>query len=268
MMKRVLTPVLTLLLLVVTFETSAWGTLGHCTIAEIAERNLTANAKKNIAEYTNGAPLSSYAMWMDKVGKDPVLGRKGATRGWHASIVDQNCNTSQELRNARRKGRDAATGLLELEKVLLDRKNQTDSVVMFALKCAIHMVGDLHCPSHLRYTDNSNGGSFSIYFFGKKRSLHATWDWAIIQRKYKRTGWVEFADDIDNYSPKQIKRATKGWVEDWLEDAARDIRPTVGTVSKGDYLEEEFFNKSYKLSVLEIQKAGYRLAKYLNTTFK
>lgn len=252
----------------VSFEVMAWGTLGHCTIAEIAERNLTPKAKANIKVYTKGEPLSSYAMWMDQIGKDPVLGRKGATRGWHASIVDENCHTSQELRDARRKGRDSATGLLELEKVLLDRQNQSDSVVMFALKCAIHMVGDMHCPSHLRYTDNRNDGDFNIYFFGKKMSLHSAWDWAIIQRKYKRTGWEKFANDIDNYTPKQIKRATRGWVEDWLEDAARDIRPTVGTVSKGDYLDEEFFEKSYALSVLEIQKAGYRLAKYLNTVFK
>ena len=267
-MRKFLTSVLTLLLSVVTFEVSAWGTLGHCTIAEIAERNLTPEAKANIKVYTNGEPLSSYAMWMDQVGTDPVLGRKGATRGWHASIVDENCNTSQELRDARRKGRDSATGLLELEKILSERKNHTDSVVMFALKCVIHMVGDMHCPSHLRYTDNSNEGSFNVYFFDKKRSLHSVWDWDVIQRKYKSTGWVKFADDADSYSKKQIKRVTNGWVEDWLEDAARDIRPIVGTVSKGDYLEQEFFDTAFPLADLEIQKAGYRLAKYLNTVFK
>lgn len=264
-MKRVL---ITAIAIMATLNVMAWGTLGHCTIAEIAERHLTPKAKANIEVYTKGAPLSSYAMWMDAVGKDPVLGRKGATRGWHASIVDQNCKTSQELRNKHRKGRDSATGLLELEKVFADRKNQTDSVVMFALKCAIHMVGDMHCPSHLRYTDNNNGGGFSVYFFGKKRSLHTVWDWALIQRKYKRSAWVEFANDIDTFGKKKIKRATQGWVEDWLEDAARDVRPSIDWVTKGDYLEDEFYNKAVVLAELELQKSGYRLAKYLNTVFK
>ena len=73
--------------LVASLNAMAWGTLGHCTIAEIAERNLTAKAKANIEAYTKGAPLASYAMWMDRVGNDPVLGRKGATKGWHASLV-------------------------------------------------------------------------------------------------------------------------------------------------------------------------------------
>ncbi len=267
-MKRIFTSLLSFLLLTVTFEVSAWGTLGHCTIAEIAERNLTSEAKKNIAKYTNGAPLSSYAMWMDHIGKDPVLGRKGATRGWHASIVDSNCNTSQELRNARRKGRDSATGLLELEKVLLDRKNQTDSVVMFALKCVIHMVGDMHCPSHLRYTDCSNSGGFKVQYYGKEASLHSVWDWRIIQRGRKRSSWVSYADQLDTYSKKQIKRSTAGWVEDWLEDAARDIRPTIHRVKKGDVLGDEFQDEAVPLAELEIRKSGYRLAKYLNTVFK
>lgn len=267
-MKRFFIPTLTLLLSIIALDASAWGTLGHCTIAEIAERNLTEKAKANIEKYTKGEPLSSYAMWMDHIGKDPVLGRKGATRGWHASIVDSNCQTSQELRNKHRKGRDSATGLLELEKTLLDRKNQSDSVVMFALKCAIHMVGDMHCPSHLRYTDCSNGGGFKVQYYGKEASLHSVWDWRIIQRGRKRSSWVSYADKLDTYSKKQIKRATAGWVEDWLEDAARDIRPTIRQVKKGDVLGKEFQEAARPLAEMEIQKSGYRLAKYLNTVFK
>ena len=74
-MKRFFIPTLTLLLSIIALDASAWGTLGHCTIAEIAERNLTEKAKANIEKYTKGEPLSSYAMWMDHIGKDPVLGR-------------------------------------------------------------------------------------------------------------------------------------------------------------------------------------------------
>lgn len=265
-MKRFLVAVVAL---IATLDVMAWGTLGHCTIAEIAERNLTPQAKANIKEYTKGEPLSSYAMWMDRVGKDPVLGRDGATKGWHASIVDEKCKTSQEIRDKHRGGRDSATGLLELEKVLSGRKNHSDSVVMFALKSAIHMVGDMHCPSHLRYTDNKNGGGFYIYYFGKKVSLHSAWDYSIIQRKFKKKAWVAFAEHLDTYNSKKIKKTTKGWVEDWLEDAGRDIRPTLGWgIGEYDKLDDEFDKKAYPLAELEIRKAGYRLAKYLNTVFK
>ncbi|MBR4969552.1 MAG: S1/P1 nuclease [Alistipes sp.] len=255
--------------LFVTFNTMAWGTLGHNTIAELAERNLTPQAKANIEKYTKGEPLASYAMWMDKIGKDPILGRKGATRGWHASIVDADYKTSQEIRDKYRNGRDSATGLLELEKIFLDRKNHTDSVVMFALKCAIHMVGDMHCPAHLRYTDNKNGGGFTVYYFGRKVSLHSAWDYSIIQRRYSKKNWAAFAEHLDTYNKKQIKKCTAGWVEDWLEDAGRDVRPYLDWgISAGDSLDEEFDKKAYSLAEKEIRKSGYRLAKYLNTVFK
>lgn len=255
--------------LIAALDVMAWGTLGHCTIAEIAERNLTPKVKANIEVYTKGNSLASYAMWMDRVGKDPVLGRKGATRGWHASLVDENCKTSQEMRNKYRKGRDSATGLLEMQKVLSGRKNHSDSVVMFALKSAIHMVGDMHCPAHLRYTDNKNACWFDVYYHGKKMLLHTAWDNNIPQRKFKREAHREFADHLNTLNKKQVKKATNGWVEDWLEDAGRSVRPTLSWgVRKGDSLGDEFDKKAYPLAESQIQKAGYRLAKYLNTVFK
>ena len=265
-MKRLLIVAVALLS---TLDVMAWGTLGHCTIAEIAERNLTEKAKANIEVYTKGNPLASYAMWMDNVGKDPVLGRQGATKGWHASIVNEKCKTSQAIRDKYRGGRDSATGLLELQKVLSGRKNHTDSVVMFALKSSIHMVGDMHCPSHLRYTDNKNGGGFKVNYRGKKISLHSVWDYSVIQRRFKKSAWSAYADCLNTYNKKQIKKATKGWVEDWLEDAGRDIRPSLDWgISKGSKLGGEFDKKALPLAELELQKAGYRLAKYLNTVFK
>ncbi len=261
--------VIAALALVVTFNAMAWGGLGHRTVAEIAERNLTKKAKTNIEKYTKGAPLSSYAMWMDKVGKDPVLGRKGATKGWHASLVVANCETSQELRDKYRKGRDSATGLLQMAKVLSNRKNESDSMVMFALKSAIHMVGDMHCPAHLRYTDNKNTCWFKVNYHGKKVLLHSAWDNDIVQLKYNKTDWVAFAKHLDTYNKKQKKKAANGWVDEWLEDAARDIRPTLSWgVVKGDHLDSEFDAKAYPLAELQIRKAGYQLAKYLNTVFK
>ena len=255
--------------LVATLDVMAWGTLGHCTIAEIAERNLTPKAKANIEKYTKGNPLASYAMWMDRVGKDPVLGRKGATRGWHATIVDENCKTSQQLRNEKRKGRDAVTGLLDLEKMLAQREQLSDSVVMFALKSIIHMVGDMHCPSHMRYTDNRNTCWFDVYYHGQKILLHSVWDNNVFQSKFKKEAYRDYADHLNTYSKKQIKKAANGWVEDWIEDAARDVRPTLDWgVRKGDNVGVEFDQKAIPLAELQLQKAGYRLAKYLNKVFK
>lgn len=262
-MKKVL---IVAIALIASVEALAWGGLGHRTVAEIAERNLTPKAKANIEKYTGGTPLWKYSTWMDTLKDQPVF--KEATRGWHASIVDANCKTSQELRDKHRQGRDAVTGLLELEQLLKKREKLSDSVVMFAIKSMIHMVGDMHCPAHLRYTDNRNEGKFTVYTNNKKTSLHSVWDSSVLSYKHRKWNCEKYADKLNTYNKKQIKKVTRGWVEDWLEDAGRDIRPTIEWVSKGDNLTSEFYEKAQPLAHLEVQKAGYRLAKYMNTLFK
>ena len=254
------------LALLINFDVAAWGGLGHRTIAEIAERHLTPQAKANIEKYTNGTPLADYAVWMDQVRKTPEY--KKATAGWHASIVDERCRTSQKLRDERRKGRDAVTGILTLSEQLKNRQELSDSTVMFAIKCLVHMVADFHCPSHLRYTDCNNSGNEEITYLGKEMILHKAWDTAVIAYSHKKWTYKQYADKLDSYTPRQIKAVTKGWAEEWLEDAARDIRPSIYWVKEGDVLGEKFTKKALPLAELEIQKAGYRLAKVLNTLFK
>lgn len=262
------TLILALVLSITTsLSASAWGSFGHRTIAEIAERNLTAEAKANIEKYTKGTPLYEYAVWMDWVRKhDPH--HAAATRGWHASIVDEHCKTSQELRNKHRKGRDTVTGLLGLEALLKDREKLSDSVVMFALKSIIHMVGDMHCPAHLRYADNNNDCKFPVKFFGKNRNYHSVWDTHVLTHEYKGWSYLEYATKLNKCKKGEIKRMTKGWFEDWLEEAGRDVRPTLTWVKPGDELGDDYQEKALPLAEMQVQKSGYRLAKTLNTIFK
>lgn len=262
-----LTLLVAVLAIFVSFEASAWGRIGHRTIAEIAERNLTPKAKANIEKYTQGTPLADYSLWMDQVRKDDEVSAH-ATRGWHASIVDSNCKTSQALRDKYRKGRDSVTGVIELGEMLKEREKLSDSVVMFALKSIIHMVGDMHCPAHIRFTDFENQGKFSIKFFGKKSTLHKVWDTSVLTRNYKGWTYGQYADKLNTLSKSEVKRTTKGWLEDWMEESGRQVRPVLRKVNQGDELDDEFMSWAYPLAESQTQKAGYRLAKVLNTFFK
>ena len=142
------------------------------------------------------------------------------------------------------------------------------AVVMFALKSIIHMVGDMHCPAHVRFVDFENQGKFPITFFGKKTTLHKVWDTSVLTRNYKEWGYQGYAQKLDNLSKKKIKKITEGWVEDWLEESGRDVRPHIYDVKEGDALSEEFMSWAYPLAESQAQKAGYRLAKVLNIFFK
>ena len=266
-MKRVTTILIALFAIIIVFDASAWGGFGHRTIAEIAERNLTPKAKANIEKYTKGTPLADYSVWMDMVRKEaPEYAH--ATRGWHASIVDTNCQTSQEIRDKYRQGRDAVTGILEFEEMFRHREKLCDSVVMFAIKCIVHMVGDMHCPAHVRFTDFENQGKFPLKFFGKKSTLHKLWDTSVLTRYHKGWSYKEYAQKLDNLSAREAKRITRGWVEDWLEESGRVVRPIIYDVNKGDSLNEEFMEWAYPMAESQARKAGYRLAKVLNVLFK
>ena len=95
-MRRVTTLAVVLLLLPqIAF---GWGRLGHRTIAEIAERNLTPKAKANIEKYTGGTPLWKYSLFVDEYRNHPDY--KKALEGFHASIADSDCTSPQIVATA------------------------------------------------------------------------------------------------------------------------------------------------------------------------
>ena len=62
-MKRILTLLCAVVLVV--SSASAWGRLGHATVAKIAENHLTKKAKKQITEYLHGESIVKWASYAD-----------------------------------------------------------------------------------------------------------------------------------------------------------------------------------------------------------
>ncbi len=57
---------------------------------------------------------------------------------------------------------------------LKDYRNMSDSLVRLNLMYVIHIVGDMHCPSHVKYAGCKSGRAD---LNGRKMSYHAMWDW-------------------------------------------------------------------------------------------
>ena len=123
-----------------------WGREGHETIAKIAERNLTKRAKKRIEKYLGGHSIVYYAKWMDEYRKTPEY---AYTDGWHTAPVDARLHYSDELLNPKRG--NAIYGLESAIRILENYREQSDSTVAVNLKYVIHLVGDMHCPTHVKY---------------------------------------------------------------------------------------------------------------------
>lgn len=261
--------VILIALMLLPYAAMAWGRIGHRTIAEIAERNLTPKAKANIEKYTGGEPLWKVSLWMDEVRNDEPY--KTATSGWHASIADSNCTSPQIVRDRYRNSNDGVTAMYDFREQLKNYRQMPDSAVLVAIKCMTHIVGDFHCPSHLRYVDAENKGRFAVKFFGKMTDLHKVWDSGVVGRYHKKWDHIQYADHLNTLSRKQIKEVTKGWAQEWFESAASDVRPAIYWVYDGkeiEVLEDKFMEKAGPLAEQQMQKAGYRLAKALNEIFK
>lgn len=243
----------------------SWGGLGHIAIQELALRHLAPEAAQVVANAGGLNPADSY--WMDIVSEDPPYNDK--FHGWHACIATPYCKSPLEVREEYRQCHDGVTALEKIREEMSDYRNLPDSIIHEAIKCIVHIVGDMHCPSHVRYTDASNTGKFVVFFNDEETSLHKVWDSSLIELMsgFDKEDASLYAAALDSWTDKQIAEVQKGWAQEWFEDVASDIRPTVGEVKKGDCLGKAWMKENIVLAEFELRKAGYRLAAALNEIF-
>ena len=240
-----------------------WGREGHETIAKIAERNLTKRAKKRIEKYLGGHSIVYYAKWMDEYRKTPEY---AFTDGWHTAPVDARLHYSDELLNPKRG--NAIYGLESAIRILENYREQSDSTVAVNLKYVIHLVGDMHCPTHVKYPDVKG---FNIYVDGRKLNYHGVWDSYVLDCNVRWSG-MEFQHILDRCTKREIKAITAGSVRDWFHDCAVYCRQIYVLAQpdqqfKSPDVWEDFLNPALPIAERQILYAGYRLAHVLNELF-
>ena len=154
-----------------------WGREGHETIAKIAERNLTKKAKKRIEKYLGGHSIVYFAKWMDEYRHTPEY---KFTNNWHTVPVNAELRYEDSMLAT---GGNAIYGLEQAIENLKNYRSLTDSAVEVNLKYIIHLVGDMHCPAHIKYTTHDT--KYDVLFEDKyhkphKFPIHSVWDNEII----------------------------------------------------------------------------------------
>ncbi|WP_295940743.1 S1/P1 nuclease [uncultured Alistipes sp.] len=241
-----------------------WGREGHETIAKIAERNLTKRARKRIEHYLGGHSIVYYAKWMDEYRHTPEY---AFTNDWHTVPVDASLRYDDSLLNPQ-KG-NAVYGLELAIANLENYRNLTDSAVSVNLKYIIHLVGDMHCPAHIKYTTHNM--KYDVMFEDKYRKphkfyVHHVWDNEIITttRIWSVTEWAE---ELDRASRQEKAAIAAGTARDWLHDSAVKCEVQFEWAKPDERLGQDFLNKAVPLVESQILSAGYRLARLLNELF-
>ena len=262
-MKRICACVL---LALSTLTTYAWGPMGHDVVAAIAEQNLTRKAKKNIEKLLDGHSIVFYSSWMDNIQNSPSWkGGYDKTKTWHYANVDKGLTyqTMQKNENG-----DVVSALTELTKQLTENyDNLTDSIRVDYVKMIVHMMGDMHCPKHIRYPEDQTIGYYKVKWRGRSVRYHDVWDGVFFEELHP-WGLVDCAEMLDDCNKSEIKAITAGNVYDWGVDIAKRAR-CVNEFKEGDVVDIHAFRNKYRnLAETAVRDAGYRLAAVFNEIFK
>src|SRR5574344_41473 len=238
-------------------DSFAWGKIGHDAITYTAECNLTPKAKKSIEQYLHHS-IVYYSSWMDDYRATPEYKQ---TTYWHMAAVYKELQYTDAVKSPN------GDVICELEKaieILKNYRNLDDSTVAVNIKYVIHMVADMHCPSHIYYPGINTG--YYITLKDKRCKYHSVWDTQVNELTH-RWYYTEWQQQLDRLSKKEQTEITKGTPREWFHQNAVNCKVIYEWAPANSNQNIDFLNKASKLSELQMIKAAYRLASILNQLF-
>lgn len=248
---------------------SAWGSRAHAAIAYIAEQHMTPKAKKTVNEILDGKSLVYYASWMDTYKPYMLIKYTDKNGNEKTRTIPHTFKVTMELTPRHDPPHEGVYTLNEAVANLRDYKNISDSLRLVSMQILAHLVGDIHCPGHVKYADGRDreiGHDIPVTFYGNPYSYHRLWDDVFVDKFCPGKSWTDLAYMADRASRKEIKEIQSGTIEDWAQDII-DSTKDIWYVQEGDELGLEYVTKYRDLAYRQIERAGLRLAKLLNDLF-
>ena len=262
----------------------AWGSLGHTTVAFIAQNFVSQNTKKfaqRILNDTSSNYLANVATWADSYRYEAegafssVLHYIDALDNppktcdiiYERDCPEEGCIVSA-IANYSTRAVQKDVGLAEQQK---------------ALKWVVHFVGDVHQPLHVENLE-VGGNLINVTFDGARTNLHAAWDTAIPQKLVgnfsiaNAQAWANtLTSDIKRGKYKKDSRTwLKGLKVDekidsamiWARDANKfvcsAVIPNGPDAVRNQELSGQYYESAIPVVQKQIAKAGFRLAAWLN----
>lgn len=263
----------------------AWSAFGHRLVGELAQRQLDAVARAEIARLLAGEAdpsLAGIATWADAL-RDADPARFKQTARWHYVNFPRG-----DCRYVR--ARDCADGnctvaAIEAQRRILADRSQPPPARRDALRFIVHLVADAHQPLHASDRADRGGNTYQIslripaggagWYTRDRRdrdgaigtSLHAVWDYHLLASRGLRLR--EYADEL----ARADRSPAAGRVLDaaeWAGESCRLIaahrlypasggRPTHG-------IDSGYTDAHRALAEQRIRTAAARLATLLNDT--
>lgn len=272
-MRKLLIVILTI---VVSCGTSfAWGSRGHATTVQIAEKHLTPKAKKLLDKYLHGKSIVDYASWADEYKKElkfeldfEPTNAPRVLRYPHTFSV----NADYSVFDGDRKGNEWVKNCVYMAdgfiKELMNNHSKMDDAARFEkIAMLIHWLADMHCPVHIRYHDEWESRGYAVMVGDREVGYHRLWDGLLFNWAHP-SSQGEAADAIDTCTPNEIAKIQEGNIYDWGKDAATASRVTRKYGAGAQIDRREFVEEFSELLDSQIRNGGYRLAGLFNEIFK
>ena len=154
-------------------EVTAWGKVGHRTIGEIAERQLTPEVREKVRKMLEGQSLAVVSTWADEMRSNPKFDEFAK---WHYINlpIDKEYDEIEHTQ-------ENVVMIIERAIAILELPSAPEEMKRFYLKYLVHMVGDLHQPLHTGREEDWGGNKIKVNFKGRKgaenwTNLHDLWD--------------------------------------------------------------------------------------------
>ncbi|KAH7386682.1 S1/P1 nuclease-domain-containing protein [Phaeosphaeria sp. MPI-PUGE-AT-0046c] len=262
----------------------AWGSLGHTTVAYIAQNFVcekTAKFAQSLLNDTSSAYLANVATWADSYRSQP--GGEFSSVYHYIDALDnppQSCNIDyardcpeegcivSAIANYSSRAFEKDIGIVERQK---------------ALKWVIHFVGDIHQPLHVENIA-VGGNLINVTFNGAKTNLHSIWDTAIPQKEvgnFSQANALSWANNLTaeikhGMYKKESRTWAKGinasdavdssltWARGANEYVCSTVLPNGPDAVFGQELSGAYYESAIPVVKKQIAQAGYRLAAWLD----
>jgi len=235
-----------------------WGQTGHRVIGEIAHKNLTRKAKRNLIKLLGKEGLALISTYADEIRSDR---KYNGFSTWH--YVNFKDGETYETSTKNPKG-DLIKGIEKCQEIISDSNSSKEDKI-FYLKMLVHLVGDLHQPLHVGRGEDRGGNSIKVKWFRGNTNLHSVWDTKMIE-SFNMT-YSELTSNLNKFSKNQRKAIQQGSVLDWVNETRITTMRVYGSVKVDESLSYRYMYDHFATVKTQLQKGGLRLAKVLNDLF-
>ncbi len=241
--------------LFLSFNSFGWGQTGHRVVGQIAHNHLSKKIRKQIEAILDGQSIAMVSNFMDEIKSEPKYDSLGP---WHYCTIPD----GEEYAGAPDEG-DIIMAINTYIEQLKSRK-LSKAEEAFALKCLIHLVGDIHQPLHVGNGTDKGGNDVKVTYFWESSNLHRVWDTGIIDGQ--NLSYSEYVEWIDNASKEQVAKWKGDPLMTWVDESI-SYRPQVYDLPESKKINYRYNYDNIAAVNSRLLKAGIRLAGVLEEIY-